>query len=87
MRAFTSADGRRWSVRLYDGPQDDRIRGAGVGWEAVLFESEGEGTVQRLAFRPVGWLAAAGPEELRSALEQSEAVRTRWGGETQRAGG
>ncbi len=87
MRVFASADGRGWSARVYDGPQDDRIQAAGVGWEAVLFEAMSGGTGQRLAYRPAGWLAGAGPEELRTALEQSEAVRARWGTERQQAGG
>lgn len=87
MRVFASADGRSWSVRLYDGPQDGGIRAAGVGWEAVLFEDVGDGSVQRIAYRPAGWLAAASAEDLRAALHESEAVRARWGAERQRAGG
>ncbi|HEX7117486.1 MAG TPA: hypothetical protein VF212_01780 [Longimicrobiales bacterium] len=86
MRIFTSADGRSWSARVYDGSQDDRIGAPGVGWEAVLFEAADDRT-QRLAYRPAGWLAGATVEELRAALEQSEAVRARWGTERQQAGG
>ena len=87
MRIFTSADGRGWSARIYDGPQDDAIHSAGVGWEAVLFEETGAGTAQRLVYRPAGWLATATDDELQTALEQSEAVRARWGAEPQQAGG
>ena len=87
MRMFVTADGRSWSARIYDGPQGDEIRAPGVGWEAVLFEQPAEGAVQRLVYRPAGWLAAAGIDELRDALEQSEAVRARWDAAPQQAGG
>lgn len=87
MRVFTSADGRSWSARVYDGPREEGIGAAGVGWEVVLFEEAGSESAQRLAYRPAGWLATASVEDLREGLEQSEAVRARWGAEPQRAGG
>ncbi|HEX6940862.1 MAG TPA: hypothetical protein VF158_15705 [Longimicrobiales bacterium] len=87
MRIFMSADGRSWRARVYDGPQDDGIGAPGVGWEAVLFETADDDMTQRLAYRPAGWLTGAALDDLRTALEQSEAVRARWGTERQRAGG
>lgn len=86
MREFSSGDGRNWSARVYDGPSDGALGTARVGWEVILFEEVGAEGAQRLAYRPAGWLAAASVEDLRDALEQSEAVRARWGAEPQQAG-
>ena len=86
MRMFSSGDGRSWTARVYDGPRDEELSAARVGWEVILFEESGSEGAQRIAYRPVGWLATASVEDLREALEQSEAVRARWGAEPQRAG-
>jgi len=86
MRMFSSGDGRSWTARVYDGPRDEELSVARVGWEVILFEESGSEGAQRIAYRPVGWLAPASAEDLREALEQSEAVRARWGAEPQRAG-
>lgn len=48
-----------------------------VGWEAVVFETDPP-EVQRVVYRPAGWLGAASPDELETALHEAEAVRTRW---------
>ena len=48
-----------------------------VGWEAVVFETDPPG-VQRVVYRPAGWLSLATPTELTAALDEAEAVRTRW---------
>lgn len=36
--------------------------------------------MQRIIYRPSGWLQSAAVQELIAALQEAEAVRTRWGG-------
>lgn len=74
MREFRAEDGQSWRARLDAGPNAD---GA---WEIVLFEPDTEAEVQRIIYRPSGWLQSAGVQELIAALQEAEAVRTRWGG-------
>jgi hypothetical protein len=76
MRTFTTADGRRWSVWL-DGTAAPRGSGSGIGWEALIFAAE-DPPVQRIAYRPVGWLAAAADTDLREALLEGDSVRAAW---------
>lgn len=74
MRVFVSRDGRTWSVGFHDGSLESRSD-ARSGWEAVVFD----GAVgQRLVFRPAGWLARAGQQDLQAAFDEAEAIRTRW---------
>jgi len=84
MLSLASDDGRNWSVRLDDGSQAD---GNGVGWELIIFEDRDNPSVQRFTYRPAGWFGRATEAELRAALEESEAVRARWGAAPQPAGG
>lgn len=73
MIRFISEDGRAWSAVVHDGPmQQPEV----VGWEAVVFDADLE--IQRIVFRPAGWLASATEIDLRVALDASEAIRTRW---------
>ncbi len=77
MRVFTSDDGRSWTavpveVKELPGP-------VAFGWQAVLFRAVAE-AAERIAYRPVGWLAEATPDELRSALLEADGVRAHWGG-------
>ena len=78
MRYFKSQDDRIWTIRL----DDELANTAGfprrVGWEAVLFEAQASGSSQRITFRPCGWLAQAGADELAKALQEAAAVRTHW---------
>ena len=80
MRSFKSDDGLKWQVWVQDTPGAS----LGTGWETVLFAAV-EG-VQRVAHRPAGWLERASERELRKALAEAEAVRTRWGSELAPAG-
>jgi hypothetical protein len=75
MREFQADDGRAWRARL------DVTPGAeGGSWEIVLFEPGSDAEVQRIVYRPSGWLRHAAVQELIAALEEAEAVRTRWRG-------
>lgn len=73
MREFRAEDGQAWRARLEAGPTAD---GA---WEIVLFEPHTEAEMQRIVYRPSGWLQSAAVQELIAALQEAEAVRTRWG--------
>lgn len=77
MRVFKVADGTSWTVRLEEG---DGAGDSSTGWEAVVFDASPHGVAQRLVYRPSGWLEAATPGDLAAALEESVAVRIRWGG-------
>jgi hypothetical protein len=76
MRTFTTADGRRWSVWL-DGTGGGRGGAPGVGWVALIFAAE-DPPVQRIAYRPVGWLAAAADADLQDAVLEGDSVRAAW---------
>lgn len=77
MRTFTTGDDKVWSVRVYDGSFGKVGQGV-VGWEALLFECQSEDSVERLAFRPVGWLEGASVVELERALHEAGLVRASW---------
>jgi hypothetical protein len=79
MRIFTSEDGQPWVATLYEGGEGQTQVTTKFGWEAVLFEAKAQEGGQSLAFRPAGWLLKATMEELLTALQESEWVRTRWG--------
>lgn len=74
MREFQSSDGHAWRARIEEGSAP-----GGAAWEIVLFEPDTEGAVQRIVYRPAGWLQSAAIQDLISALGEAEAVRTRWG--------
>jgi hypothetical protein len=73
-RQFNSEDGLTWIARIHDG-LDHAAREQRAGWEVVQFDG---GAVQRIIYRPAGWLAGASIEELIAALREGEAVRARW---------
>ncbi len=78
MRVFTSDDGRSWTavpieVKEIPGP-------VAFGWQAVVFRTVGTASMERIIYRPVGWLPDATPEDLRVALQEADGVRARWGG-------
>lgn len=50
----------------------------GIGWEVVQFDPEEIGTVQRITYRPAGWLSDATIQDLIAALREGEAVRASW---------
>jgi hypothetical protein len=77
-RQFQSEDGRTWEVAIDATPQppDHAPR---AGWELVLFLDRGRQHESRLVFRPTGWLADAGDDELRRAFRETVPVRASWG--------
>lgn len=77
MKYFKSQDDRIWKVRLDNGLADAAGLSKRVGWEAVLFETVPAG-IQRIVYRPAGWLDIARAEDLGKALQEAESVRTRW---------
>ncbi len=77
MRVFTSDDGRSWTAVAVEGKELQNP--AEFGWQAVLFRTVEPVPAERIAYRPVGWLAAASPDELRDALASADGIRARWG--------
>ncbi len=78
MRVFTSDDGRSWTAVAVEGKELQNP--AEFGWQAVLFRTVEPTPAERIAYRPVGWLAAASAAELREALTGADGVRAHWGG-------
>ena len=78
MRTFLSEDGKSWIAKLHDGLEATAIFDARAGWEIVQFDSTPPGTVQRITYRPSGWLANASIQELIDALREGESVRATW---------
>jgi hypothetical protein len=77
MRAFTSEEGWNWTARVFDGaPSPEPSR---PGWEAILFEALHPIRVERLVYRPPGWVERATPDELAAALSEGTRIRARWG--------
>ncbi len=78
MRVFTSDDGRSWTAVAVEGKELQNP--AEFGWQAVLFRTVEPTPAERIAYRRVGWLAAASADELREALIGADGVRAHWGG-------
>ena len=78
VRTFRSEDGKSWIARLHDGLEASAIIDARTGWEIIQFDSTPPGTVQRITYRPSGWLANATIQELIAALQEGESVRASW---------
>ena len=76
MRVFKVADGTSWVARVHDSAVPATTPRA--GWEAIVFQSR-PSQVAQLVYRPTGWLDGATPAELAAALEDSVAIRVRWG--------
>ena len=74
MRTFTSEDGKSWIARIHDG-QEDAGGQERVGWEVIQFDTEPPGTIQRISYRPSGWLNHASIQELIAALLEGEIGR------------
>jgi hypothetical protein len=73
MREFRGDDGRTWRARL-----EETRTAAGSAWEIVLFEVDSGQEIQRIVYRPAGWLHSAPVRDLITALGEAEMVRTRW---------
>lgn len=76
MRRFTSEDGRTWIARIHDGLESARNTER-AGWEVIQFDTN-PSEMQRITYRPSGWLQNASIQELIAALQEGETVRTVW---------
>lgn len=77
MRIF-KADGKDWIAQLHDGAEQSGGVEIGVGWEVIQFDTKPPGTMQRITYRPAGWLKSASIAELIDALREGETVRAAW---------
>ena len=77
MRKF-EADGKAWVAQIHDGLEPDLPVDGRVGWEVVQFDAEPPGSVQRITYRPAGWLTNASIKELIDALREGDTVRAAW---------
>ncbi len=77
MRVFTSDDGRSWTAVAVEGKESQNP--AAFGWQAVLFRTVESAPAERIAYRPVGWLAVASAADLREALTGADGIRAHWG--------
>jgi hypothetical protein len=80
MRVFKVSDGTSWQARLQEPGAEAGSSASTAAWEAILFQPGRNTDVDRLVYRPAGWLAAASQEDLAAALEEGVRVRVRWGG-------
>jgi hypothetical protein len=78
-REFVSRDGRTWVAKIHDGLEVKRSVDERTGWEVVQFDPSIPGQIQRITYRPAGWLASASIQELIDALQEGETVRAHWG--------
>jgi hypothetical protein len=74
MRVF-KLEGQNWVAAIHDGAEKEGER---VGWEVIQFDTQPAGTIQRISYRPAGWLHNASVQELIEALLEGETVRARW---------
>ena len=77
MREF-QADGKQWRAHLHDGRVANSKVEVRVGWEVIQFDTQPPGNVQRISYRPAGWLNNASLNELIDALREGDTVRTVW---------
>ncbi|HUP88426.1 MAG TPA: hypothetical protein VM100_03715 [Longimicrobiales bacterium] len=78
MRIFKAQDGSSWLAKLHDGLEEKADVEVRAGWEVIQFETETPGTVQRITYRPSGWLSNATIQDLIKALQEGETVRAVW---------
>ena len=71
-------DGKNWVAQLHDLPDEKAAAESRAGWEVIQFDTQPPGTVQRISYRPAGWLAQASIAELIDALREGETVRATW---------
>ena len=77
MRVF-KFNGKEWIAQIHDGLEQDDGAETRVGWEVVQFDTKAGGSVQRIAYRPAGWLQKASIDELVDALHEGDTVRAAW---------
>ncbi|MGQ0562629.1 MAG: hypothetical protein ACT443_12235 [Gemmatimonadota bacterium] len=78
MRTFTGEDGKSWTARIHDGLEERTVIQTRTGWEVIQFDTTPPGSVQRITYRPSGWLANATIQELIDALREGDTVRASW---------
>ena len=78
MRIFKSQDGSSWVAKIHDGNEESAGVDNRTGWEVIQFETDPPGTIQRITYRPSGWLNDATIQELIAALHEGETVRAHW---------
>lgn len=78
MRIFKTQDGSSWVAKLHDGLEEKADVHSRVGWEVIQFETDSPGSVQRITYRPSGWLSNATIQDLIAALQEGETVRAVW---------
>ena len=74
MRIF-KLDGKQWVAQLHDLPAEKAAAQSRAGWEVIQFDTQPSSSVQRISYRPAGWLAQASIDELIAALREGETVR------------
>ncbi|HET9438680.1 MAG TPA: hypothetical protein VFO52_00830 [Longimicrobiales bacterium] len=78
MRLF-HADGKEWIAQIHDSATHQKTNvTVRAGWEVVQFDTQPPGNIQRVTFRPPGWLKNASIAELIEALREGESVRATW---------
>jgi hypothetical protein len=77
MRIF-KADGKNWIAHLHDAPDASGSIDERVGWEVIQFDTQPPGSVQRITYRPAGWLQNASIADLIDALREGDTVRAAW---------
>lgn len=77
MRIF-KVDGRQWVAQIHDSAEAAAPAQSRAGWEVVQFDTQPSGSVQRISYRPAGWLLQASIDELIEALREGESVRANW---------
>ena len=73
-------DGKSWVAQLHDLPDDKAAVESRAGWEVIQFDTQPPSSIQRISYRPAGWLARASIAELIEALQEGESVRARYTG-------
>lgn len=77
MRIF-KLDGKDWIAQLHDLPDEKAAVQSRAGWEVIQFDTQPSSTIQRISYRPAGWLAQASIDDLIAALREGETVRASW---------
>jgi hypothetical protein len=77
MRTFKT-DGKMWIAKLHEDIGQMPVAEERVGWEAIQFDTDPPGQIQRITYRPAGWLNNATIQDLISALQEGDTVRANW---------
>ena len=77
MRIFKT-DGKTWTATLHEEGEANTVADDRVGWEIVQFDTQPPGQIQRITYRPAGWLANATIQDLVAALREGDTVRATW---------